>query len=93
MTYYLRFPSVEKGMEMLAQANYLDENGDVICASHKHAIDVIGIIKQEAAFDGDQNIPSPITELAGWHINFRGDFPNSWGEFEVSPKHPYRVFL
>lgn len=93
MTYYLRFPSVEKAMEMLTQANYLDQNGDVICASHNHSIDVIGviIIEDNTSLNQEDN-PSAI-QLDGWHLNFQGDLPIEWTEFLVTPERPVRVFF
>jgi len=32
------------------------------------------------------------TVLAGFHVNYSGDLPETWAEFLVEPEQPYRVF-
>jgi hypothetical protein len=95
MTHYLRFPSQSTGMAALAAAGFIttDESGAsvVITASHTHALDVIGTITGEYAPETGEVI-TPSTALDGWHVNYIGALPESWGEFLVYPSHPNRVF-
>lgn len=63
-----------------------------------HAIDVIGTLyNDDGVYDEDENgdlvVVTPPTELPGWHINFLGDTPEDWKEYEVKPDPPKRVFL
>lgn len=38
-----------------------------------------------------KEVVSP-TILDGFHINYLGELPASWGALEVKPENPYRVF-
>tara|TARA_B100001093_G_C26765479_1_gene987688 strand:- start:79 stop:411 length:333 start_codon:yes stop_codon:yes gene_type:complete len=60
--------------------------------THAHAIDVIGIITEGGEWDEEDNEIVPPTILDGFHVNFIGDLPDSWGAFEVKPEIPVRVF-
>ena len=56
------------------------------------AIDVIGIITEGGEWDEDGNEIVPPTVLPGWHVNYLGDLPDGWEQFEVTPTTPARVF-
>ena len=43
-------------------------------------------------WDEDGNEVVPPTTLDGWHVNYRGELPEGWEAFEVTPSQPYRVF-
>ena len=60
--------------------------------THAHAIDVVGIIFEggEWNYEGEEIVPPTI--LDGFHINYLGELPDSWGALEVKPENPYRVF-
>lgn len=60
--------------------------------THKHAIDVIGIITEGGEWDEDGTETVSPTTLDGFHINYLGDLPEGWEAFEVIPVKPYRVF-
>ena len=56
------------------------------------AIDVIGIITEGGEWDEDGNEIVPPTVLPGWHVNYLGDLPDGWEQYEVTPTTPARVF-
>ena len=60
--------------------------------THAHAIDVVGIIAEggEWNYEGEEIVPPTI--LDGFHINYLGELPDSWGALEVKPEIPVRVF-
>ena len=63
-----------------------------------HAIDVVGkLYNDDGVYGEDENgdlvVVTPPTELPGWHINFRGDIPEDWKQYEVQPDPPKRVFF
>ena len=51
-------------------------DGALVAYTHDRAIDVVG----------------EIAGMAGFHVNFAGELPEGWDEFEVTPAAPYRVF-
>ena len=57
-----------------------------------HAIDVIGTITEGGEWDEDGNEIVAPTAIAGWHVNYLGDLPEGWGNYEVSPESPHRIF-
>jgi len=73
---FFRFPDAAVGMAALDDAGLLTEDGDPIPASHSHALDVVGIIP----------------ECSGWHINYRGEVPDEWLQYAVSPEQPVRIW-
>lgn len=50
------------------------------------AVDVIGIIYQQAAED------EPPVALDGWHVNTRGPMLEALIPYAVHPEHPVRVW-
>ena len=93
MTHYLRFPDSTTGMAALEAAGFLNDDGEVITASHTHAIDVIGAISIGGEYDPETGevLVEP-TLLDGWHVNYVGDLPTGWDSYVVTPEHPSRVF-
>ena len=57
-----------------------------------HAIDVVGIISEGGEWDEDGNEIVAPTVLDGWHVNYLGDLPEGWGDYEVSPESPHCIF-
>ena len=57
-----------------------------------HAIDVIGTITEGGEWDDEGNEIVAPTVLDGWHVNYLGDLPDGWGDYEVSPESPHRIF-
>ena len=76
MTHFIRFPDAETGTAALADAGLLTEDGDLITASHTHAVDCVGVIP----------------DTSGWHINYVGELPAGWDQYAVHPEHPVRVW-
>ena len=56
------------------------------------AIDVVGTITEGGEWDEDGNEVVAPTVLPGWHVNYLGDLPTGWEQFEVTPTTPSRVF-
>jgi len=56
------------------------------------AIDVVGTITEGGEWDEDGNEVVAPTVLPGWHVNYVGDLPTGWEQFEVTPTTPSRVF-
>ena len=93
MTHYLRFPDEDTGMAALDAAGLVAEDGNVITASHTHAVDVIGIISTGGEYDFETGeVITPPTVLDGWHVNFAGELPEDWADYVVTPEQPVRVF-
>lgn len=94
-----RFTSEENAKEQLAQ--FVDDQGDWVTASHSHALDIIGSIYRSGPVDiNDPEAFVPPIMLPGFHINLR-----IWGQLEetvggtlsqstyiVHPSTPARVW-
>ncbi len=93
MTHFIRFPDEATGTAALQAAGLLTEDGEYITASHKHALDVIGIISLGGEWDPQTSeVITPPTILDGWHVNYIGALPDGWEQFVVEPEQPVRVF-
>jgi hypothetical protein len=92
-TTYLRFPDEPTGMAALEAAGFTNDDGEVITASHTHAIDVIGPISIGGEWDSEAGevLVEP-TLLEGWHVNYVGSLPDGWNSYVVTPEQPVRVF-
>lgn len=85
-THHLKFADEAEAKTALAQ--YLDEEGNWMTASHIHALDVVGTIYK---FTGEVINDEPVSiELDGYHINYIGDA--DFSAYEVFPSTPSRVF-
>lgn len=92
MTHFLRFPDESAWLTAAADAGFI--TGATLAAyTHDHAIDVVGTITRGGEYDPETGavIVAP-TVLAGFHVNYSGDLPETWAEFVVEPAAPYRVF-
>lgn len=94
-----RFTSEENAKEQLAQ--FVDDQGEWVTASHSHALDIIGTIYKPVPTDSnDPEAFVPPIKLDGFHVNLRiwGDAENmvadklSKSEYVVNPKTPARVW-
>ena len=93
-TTYLRFPDEPTGMAALDAADLVAEDGNVITASHTHALDVVGIISTGGEYDPETGeVITPPTVLDGWHVNYMGELPEDWEDYVVTPEQPVRVFF
>ena len=89
---FLRFPDESAWTAAATEAGFITD--DTFTAyTHDRAIDCIGKITRGGEYDPDTGevIVAP-TVLAGFHVNYSGDLPESWAEFVVEPAAPYRVF-
>jgi hypothetical protein len=92
MTHFLRFPDADAWTAAATEAGFMAD--DTLAAyTHDHAIDVVGTISRGGEYDPETGdvIVAP-TVLAGFHVNYSGDLPETWAEFLVEPEQPYRVF-
>ena len=87
-----RFPDEATGMTALEAAGLLNEDGELITASHTHSLDVIGTITRGGEWDDEGNVITPPETLDGWHLNYQGELPEGWEECVVTPEQPVRVF-
>jgi hypothetical protein len=87
-----RFPDEATGMAALEAAGLLNEDGELITASHTHSLDVIGTITRGGEWDDEGNVITPPKTLDGWHLNYQGELPEGWEEYVVTPEQPVRVF-
>jgi hypothetical protein len=89
---FLRFPDADAWTAAASEAGFITD--DTLAAyTHDRAIDVVGTITRGGEYDletGEVIVAS--TVLAGFHVNFAGDLPETWEEFVVAPEQPYRVF-
>jgi hypothetical protein len=87
---FFRFPDEATGMTALEAAGLLNEDGELITASHIHSLDVIGTITRGGEWDDEGNVITPPETLDGWHLNYQGELPDGWEEFAVYPANPVR---
>jgi len=92
MTQFLRFPDADTWLTAASEAGFMADD-TLLAYTHDHAIDVVGTITRGGKYDPETGdvIVAP-TVLAGFHVNFVGDLPETWAEFLVAPAAPYRVF-
>ena len=89
---FLRFPDESTWTAAATEAGFITD--DALAAyTHDRAIDVVGTITRGGEYDPETGdvIVAP-TVLAGFHVNYSGDLPETWAEFLVEPAAPYRVF-
>ena len=60
--------------------------------THDYALDVIGSITVGGEWDEEGNVITEPTVLDGWHVNYRGEVPDEWLQYAVSPEQPVRVW-
>jgi len=91
-TYFLKFPDEETSLAKLKAAGFINEDNEIITASHSHAIDVVGIISQSGEYEPDGTVIVEPTPVEGWHVNYLGELPSGWESYLVTPTSPVRVF-
>ena len=92
MTQFLRFPDADAWTAAATAAGFITDD-TLVAYTHDRAIDVVGTITRGGEYDPETGdvIVAP-TVLAGFHVNYSGDLPETWAEFLVEPEQPYRVF-
>ena len=102
---FFRFADEDAWLEAARAAGFTkdvpvyDEEGNetgteerVIQYAHNYAIDIIGTITRGGEWDEDGNEVVAPTVLDGFHVNYVGELPKGWEQYEVKPELPYRVF-
>jgi hypothetical protein len=90
-----KFTSRAKFRTLAKSQGLLTDDGELITASHTHAIDEVGIITKGGEYDPETGeVITPPTVLAGWHVNTTGDLaPEAWDQYLVVVNHPARTFF
>jgi hypothetical protein len=92
MTQFLRFPDADAWTAAATEAGFMADD-TLVAYTHDRAIDVVGTITRGGEYDAETGeVIVASTVLAGFHVNFAGDLPETWEEFVVAPEQPYRVF-
>lgn len=101
MTHYLRFPDEETFRQACETAGLTstDEDGNTVIQryTHSHAMRVIGVITETvepAEYDDEGNVTKEAVtnELKGWHVNFKGELPDAFEQYEITPNTPVETF-
>jgi hypothetical protein len=88
-----RFQSRAKFRTLAKAEGLITEDGELITASHTHAIDEIGTLHEGGTYDAEGEVITPPTVISGWHVNYAGEPPEAWEKYLVTPPHPVRVFF
>ncbi len=71
----------------------MTQDGDLILASHTHAIDEVGIITKGGEYDPKTGeVITPPVVFEGYHVNFAGEPPESWDPYLIIVNTASRVF-
>jgi hypothetical protein len=91
--YCYRFNSRNQFRTLAAAEGLITEDGELITASHTHAIDEIGIITEGGTYDAEGEVIEAPTVLPGWHVNTQGLAPEAWDQHLVIVNTASRVFF
>ena len=75
-----KFPTRTHFRTLAEAEGLITDDGELITASHTHAIDEVGTIAKDDIV------------RSGWHVNFAGEPPDAWEQYLVTPQHPVRVW-
>jgi hypothetical protein len=88
-----KFPTRTQFRTLAEAEGLITEEGELITASHSHAIDEVGTITEGGEEDPETGKGiTPATVISGWHVNYAGEPPEAWEEYLVTPQHPARVW-
>lgn len=94
-TYYLKAETETKLKEALPE-DWLDDEGNIICYSEGHALDLIGdLVTAPAETDKDGNIISEAVVYEGYHANLKlngVEIPDGLVPLQVTVSSPSRMF-
>jgi hypothetical protein len=92
--HYLKFSNQQETELFYKDIKIWNEQSQTpFTSSHTHSLDVIGQITVGGEWDENGNeIESPTT-LEGYHVNYIGELPEKWKDYEVFPSTPYRVWF
>lgn len=91
--YYLKFATEKAAKDALTVAGYVSD-GEVMTASHEHAIDLVGqVVKTPAETDAEGNITKAAVMETGYFVNIRTEYlPKSLWGFRIKPTRFYRAW-
>jgi hypothetical protein len=92
--YCFKFPDRETFRSLAEAEGLITEAGDLITASHTHAIDEVGTIYKGGEYEPETGeVITPPVALDGWHVNLMAaDAPEAWDPYLCIVNHPVRVF-
>jgi hypothetical protein len=90
-----RFPDRETFRSLAQAEGLVTQDGDLILASHTHAIDEVGTIYTGGSYDPETGeVLTPPTVLDGWHVNYAAaDTPQDWDQYLVVVNTAHRTFF
>lgn len=96
--YWLKFPDEQTFLDAVPNDWFFeDSNGrHVAVGTENRALDIIGIIFNDATYDSNGNVVIEEVQLPGYHANLRlsgVELPASFEEYSIpEPNHPKRKF-
>jgi hypothetical protein len=91
--YCYRFDSRQQFRSLAAAEGLINDDDDLITASHGFAVDEIGVIYEGGTYDPETGeVITPPTALPGWHVNTLGLAPEAWDSYLVVVNSPARIF-
>lgn len=88
-----RFESEGQFLALAAAEGLINDDDELITASHTHSIDVIGTIYEGGTYDEEGEVITPPVALDGWHVNTAGIAPESFDAYLMVVNSPARIFL
>jgi hypothetical protein len=88
-----RFPSRELFRTLAAAEGLISEAGELITASHNHAIVELGALTKGGTYDEEGNTIEPPITLPGWHVNTAGFAPPAWDAHLIVVNSACNIFL
>lgn len=89
---FFRFTDEAAWLTAAKAAGFIDELDKLRAYTADHAIDVVGVITEGGEWDEEGNEVVAPTTLPGFHVNYIGNLPEGWEQYEVTPKKPFQVF-
>ncbi len=92
--YCYRFPSQATFRALATDEGLINEDDELITASHEFAIKEIGILTTGGTADPTTGeVLTPPVQLPGWHVNTMGLAPEVWDQYLTIVNTPSYVFL
>jgi hypothetical protein len=92
--YCYRFPSRQQFRSLAAAEGLINDDDELITASHTFAIDEVDTIIEGGEYDPETGeVITPPVALPGYHVNTIGLAPEAWDQYLVVVNSPARVFL
>jgi hypothetical protein len=93
--YCFKFPNRETFRSLAQAEGLITDAGNLITASHTHAIDEVGTIHTSGSYDPETGeVLTPPVALDGWHVNYAAaDTPQGWDQYLVVVNTAHRTFF